>query len=101
MLSAAQKSVSAPQRERETERQRQTDRQRRERERERETDRQRQTDRQTDRGREGEIVMHSIKAIKNNETMYSKKMFSTSSVQVVELQKHTFLLRMHTVLLQI
>ena len=95
MLSAAQKSVSAPQRERD--RETETDRQTEERERERQTE----TDRQTDRGREGEIVMHSIKAIKNNETMYSKKMFSTSSVQVVELQKHTFLLRMHTVLLQI
>ena len=44
MLSAAQKSVSALQRETERE-----------------------------RGREGEIVMHSIKANKNNETIYSNK----------------------------
>ena len=55
-------------------------------ERDRQTDRQRQRDKQ--RETERVIIMINVRTIKNNETIHTViKMFSTCSVDVVELQK--------------
>ena len=57
-------------------------------ERERQTDRQRQRQRDKQRETERVIIMINVRTIKNNETIHTViKMFSTCSVDVVELQK--------------